>query len=143
MGEFGDLRFPYPLDRPAPQLQPDPAFQRLAAVVKRSHGAAASAVPQPRVVIARRQRTRILANAGELQVRLAAAGLNAAIVDFAAMSFKDQVIAASLTASASSVAAQRCCLFCYSTRLRLSLWQSAFAGANCKWRSGADLSARR
>ena len=92
MGEFGDLRFPYPLDRAAPHLQPDPAFQRLAAVVKRSHGAAATAVLEPRVVIARRQRTRILANAGELQVRLAAAGINAAVVDFGAMSFESQVI---------------------------------------------------
>lgn len=91
LGEFGDLRFPYPLDRHAPGLQPDAAFQRLAAVVKRHHDAAASTARRPRVVIARRQRTRILANADALQARLAAAGLHASVVDFGAMSFDAQV----------------------------------------------------
>jgi hypothetical protein len=103
MGEFGDLRFPYPLDRSAPGLQPDPAFQRLAAAVKQHHGVAASTMLQPRVVIAQRQRTRILANAGDLQVRLAAAGLRAAVVDFGAMSFEAQVSAGAVSVGAGTV----------------------------------------
>lgn len=91
MGEFGDLRFPYPLDRHAPRLQPDAAFQRLAELVKRRFGLAGGTLQQPRVVIARRQRTRILANADALQARLLAAGIETSVVDFGAMSFEAQV----------------------------------------------------
>lgn len=93
LGEHGDLRFPYPLDRRAPTLQPDAAFQRLAAVVKRHHSRQQSPMPRSLVVIARRRHTRILANAVELQSRLSTAGVRADILDFGSMSFGAQVAA--------------------------------------------------
>lgn len=104
LGEYGDLRFPYPLDCRAPKLQPDAAFQRLAAVVKRHHGRQQNPTPGTQVVIVRRLHTRILANAAELQSRLSTAGVRADILEFGSMSFGAQVIVLCITTCAAKLA---------------------------------------
>ncbi len=91
LGEFGDLRFPYPLDQHAASLPPDAAFQRLAALTKQHFGLAAGPARQPKVVIARRRHTRILANASQLLARLQEVGFQPSIVDFAGMTLEEQV----------------------------------------------------
>ena len=46
---------------------------------------------QPKVVIAKRRRTRVLANAEQVQAVLEQAGMQPSIVDFGALSFEAQV----------------------------------------------------
>lgn len=53
---------------------------------------AAAPALRPKVLIAQRRLTRVLEDAPQLAERLNAAGMEASIVDFGAMSFDEQVI---------------------------------------------------
>ena len=51
---------------------------------------------RPKVVIAKRRVTRVLADAAELRQSLEAAGMEASVVDFGAISFAEQVVVRAL-----------------------------------------------
>ena len=68
-------------------------FQRLAELAKGAAGVPAAApAARPKVLIAQRRRTRVLADAPQLAERLNAAGMEASVVNFGAMSFVEQVM---------------------------------------------------
>jgi len=76
----------------------DPTLVRLADLAKAAAGLQRAApAARPKVVIAQRRHTRVLADAAGLAAALAAAGMEASVQEFGSMTFAEQARAISTT----------------------------------------------